>query len=171
MAGWKVEVTGLRQILDALAEVDKRAAKRITDAIAKAAKDVATEASYLTPASNPVSNWGQWSDRGRDVSYSGAAASAGFKMRRSNFRKRGVSAGASWDVVQSNAGGNIYEVIGDGSRVTTSSGQNLVDSINARFGTRKPRSLFPAYYAGVPADLAEQISDQILDEARKAGLV
>lgn len=171
MAGWTVEVTGLREILDALAAVDKKAAKRITDAIAKAAKNVAAEASYLTPYDNPVSNWGQWSASGRDLSYSGAAASAGFKMQRSNFRRRGVSAGASWDVVQSNAGGNIYEVIGDGSRVSDSSGQNLVDNMNARFGTRKPRSLFPAYYAGVPEDLAEQISDQILDEARKAGLV
>ncbi|MFM1964650.1 MAG: hypothetical protein RL134_375 [Actinomycetota bacterium] len=171
MAGWKVEVTGLRQILDALGEVDKSAVRRVTDAIARAAKDVAAEASYLTPHDNPVSNWGQWDARGRDLSYSGPAASSGFKMQRNNFRRRGVSAGAGWTVVQSNAGGNIYEVIGDGSRVTSPSGQNLVDSINARYGTRKPRSLFPAYYAGVPEDLAERISDQILDEARKAGLV
>jgi len=171
MAGWTVEVTGLRQILTALAEVDKKAAKRVTDAIAKAAKDVATEASYLTPGSNPLSNWGSFSDRGRDVSYSGSAASSGFKMRRSNFRRRGVSAGASWDVLQTNAGGNLFEVVGDGSRVRTASGQNLVDVINSRFGTRKPRSLFPAYYKGVPDDLAERIGAQILDEARKAGLV
>jgi len=171
MAGWTVEISGLRQILDALAEVDKKAAKRITDAISKAAKNVAMEASYITPGDNPVSNWGQWSARGRDLGYSGAAASAGFKVTRNNFRRRGVSAGAGWDVIQSNAGGNIYEVIGDGSRVTSASGQNLVDSINARFGERKPRSLLPAYYAGIPADLAEQISEQILDEARRAGLV
>lgn len=172
MAGWKVEVTGLRQIIEALAEVDKKAAKRITDAISKAAKDVVAEASYVTPHDNPISNWGQWSQNGRNLSYSGAAASAGFKSQRNNFRRRGVSAGIAWDVVQSNAGGNIYEVIGDGSRVTNSSGQNMVDSINARFGpNRKPRSLYAAYYAAVPEDLAEQISDQILDEARKAGLV
>ncbi|MBV5336419.1 hypothetical protein JZU48_05480, partial [bacterium] len=56
--GWKVEVTGLRQLLDALTEMDKKAAKVITKGITDAGKDVATAASYESPGTTPVSGWG-----------------------------------------------------------------------------------------------------------------
>lgn len=171
MAGWKVEVTGLRELMNALEAVDKKAATVVKKRITDAGKSVAAQASYLTPGRNPVSNWGTFFDRGRDVSYDPSAAAGGFKVRRSNFRRRGVSAGIAWDVVQTNAGASMYEVIGDGSRVTTASGQNLVDSINARFPGKSPRSLIPAYYAVMTDGLQDEIADQILTEARKAGLV
>ena len=164
MAGWVVEVSGLKQVLNALAEVDKKAAKRVTDAIASAAKGVAAEASYRTPGSNPISNWGAWNQRGRDLSYSGSAAAGGMKVRRNGFRRRGVSAGASWDVVQTNAAGAIFELVGKGSTP-------FVEAISGRYRGKNPRSLIPAYYAAMPESLADSIRDQILDEARKAGLV
>lgn len=166
MAGWTVEVTGLRRVYDALNEIDKSAVREINKRITNAAKDVAAAASYITPHDNPISNWGSWtaSRSGRDLSYSGDVASGGFKPRRSNYRKRGVSRGIGWDVYQTNAGAAIFELVGSGS------GQ-FVETVANRFRGKRPRSLIPAYYEGMPDGLADSIRDQILDDARKAGLV
>lgn len=171
--GWRVEVTGTRQLFDALDQVDKKAANLIRKEITQAGKNVAAAASYYTPASNPVSNWGKWmqAGRGRDASYDGARAAAGFKVRRNNFRRRGVSAGLAFTVEQSNIGGSIYELMGTGRDTTTPSGEHLVRIINNRFYFRRPRSLFRAYYDVMTDDLRDRIRDRILDEARKAGLV
>ena len=164
MAGWRVEVTGLRQIMDALAEVDKKAAREITKRITDAAKSVVIEASYISPGRNPISNWGTWFARnGRDLSFSPTMASAGYKVRRSNFRKRGVSAGIGWDVYQTNPGGAIFELLGKSSTP-------FVETIADRFAGKRPRVLIPAYYAGVPEGLAEDIADQLVAAARRAGL-
>ena len=157
--------------MDALKDMDKKASQLIVKQITAAGKSVVAEASYLVPGQNPVSNWGPWSKGGRDLSFSGASAASGFKLRRSNFRKRGVSAGIGWDVYQTNAAAAIYEVIGDKSRVTTPQGAHLVDMVASRFPRKQPRTLIPAYYAGMPDGLAESIKEQILTEARKAGLV
>lgn len=166
MAGWTIEVTGLRQIMSALEQVDKKAAKAIQKRITDAAKMVAVEASYLVPGRNPISNWGTWfsSSGGRDLSFDPAVAAGGFKVRRNSFRRRGVSAGLGWDVYQTNPGGAIFELVGSGS------GQ-FVESVSERFRARQPRTLIPAYYAGVPEGMADEIADEILTEARKAGLV
>jgi hypothetical protein len=171
--GWKVEVTGLRQLLDALTEMDKKAAKVITKGITDAGKDVATAASYESPGTTPLSGWGAWtfSKDGRDLGFNPAAVSGGFKLRRSNFRRRGVSAGIGWDVYQTNAAGAIFEVMGDGSRVTTNAGKHLVDIINSRFPRKQPRSLIPAYYSRMGPDFRDSMRDQILAAAREAGLV
>ncbi|MBV5336418.1 hypothetical protein JZU48_05475, partial [bacterium] len=108
---------------------------------------------------------------GRDLGFDSAAVSGGFKLRRSNFRRRGVSAGIGWDVYQTNAAGAIFEVMGDGSRVTTNAGQHLVDMINLRFPRKQPRALIPAYYSRMGPDFRDSMRDQILSAAREAGLV
>lgn len=171
--GFRVEVTGFRELYDALTEVDKKAARLVVREITKAGKAVATDASYRTPGTPPLSNLGTWGARGkagiRDLGYNPAAASAGFKVKRSNFRRRGVSAGLGFDVVQTNAGASIFEIIGSGKRIRTPQGAALVHNINDRFRGRSPRSLIPAYYAGMDG-VTERIRDLILVEARKAGL-
>lgn len=171
--GFRVEVTGFRQLYDALAEIDKKAARLVVREITKAGKAVATDASYRTPGTPPLSNMGTWNALGkagtRDLGYNPAAASAGFKVKRNNFRRRGISAGLGFDVVQTNAGASIFEVIGSGKRVRTASGAALVRNINARFPGRNPRSLFPAYYAQMDG-VRDRLRDIILTEARKAGL-
>ncbi len=163
----------MRQVFDALDETDKRAANILRREITKVGKDVATAASYYTPGENPVSNWGTWiqSGRGRDASYEPSAAAAGFKVRRNNFRRRGVSAGIAWTVEQSNVGGAIYELMGTGNRTTTRSGKHLVQVVSNRFYFRRPRSLFRAYYDVMTDELRDRIRDRISEEARKAGLV
>lgn len=171
MAGWKVEVSGLREIYDALGEMDKKAQRRINQAITDAGKKIAANAAALTP-DNPVSNWGAWTQagRGRDLSFQPAAVAAGFKVSRNNFRRRGVSAGIAWDVVQSNPGGNIFEVMGSGRRVSTRAGAHLVRTVSERFPSRSPRNLFRAYYSVMTPELRDEIRDSIIEEARKAGL-
>ena len=172
--GFRIEVTGFRELYDALDELDRKAARQVTAEIRKAGKSVSTQASYFTPGDNPLSNWGTWrtSTRAgvqRDLSYSAAAASAGFKVRRNNFRRRGVSAGLGFDVVQTNPGASIFEVIGSGKRTTTKSGVEMVGKVKERFPGRNPRSLFLAYYAVMPG-LRDRLRNEIIDIARKAGL-
>lgn len=173
MAGWKVEVTGLRQLLNALDEVDKKATVRIRSEINKVANAVKVNAAGQI-TQTPLSHWGAWidSDSGRDLGFSTAGVASGFKVARSNFRKRGVSRGYGVDVRQASPGGSIFEVIGDKSRTRGPQGDNFVDQVLAKVGNKRPpRSLLPAYYSAVTPDVQERIAAQILDEARKAGLV
>lgn len=170
---WRVEVTGLRQVVNALQNWDASAGKRINKEITDAAKRVAARASELTPNENPLSNWGSFieSRRGRDLSFNAGAVRSNYKTRRNNFRRRGVSAGIAWEVTQNNAGGSMFAVIGNKSRVQTRSGSHLVDVINQRFPGKQPRVLIPAYYDVMTPELRDGIRQMIEDEAKKAGLV
>ena len=164
----RVEVTGLRAVIDALGEVDKKAVKAIQKEITTAAKAVVKDAQSRVTG-YPISNWGNWTTaNGRDLSFNPETVAAGFKVKANRFRRQGTNRGFGYDVVQSNAGGSVFEVIGDGSRVTT--GQQFVDTIANRFGSKRPRILMPAYYSAITPELREKIRDQIIDEARKAGL-
>lgn len=172
----KVEVTGLRQILDALDEVDKKAADIIRKQITKAGGNVRKAAqANVSRMGRPVSNWGPWietaSGRGRDLSFDPGTVVSKIKLQRSNYKKGGVARGISWDVVNNSPAGAIFEVVGDFSRTTDEAGRHLVSAINRRYPGKKPRILLPAYYAGMPDNLKDDIRDQILTEARKAGLV
>lgn len=173
---WYVEVTGLRQVFDALNEWDRKSARVIDRMITDAGRDVARNARTIAPDQNPVSNWGAWKElrRGRDLAFEPTAVAAGFRVRKNNYRRRGIKAGIAWEVVQSNPAGAIFEVMGDKSRVTTPAGEHLVNMINARFkGTAprtRPRTLIPAYYSVMTEALRERIRQTIIDEARRAGL-
>jgi hypothetical protein len=172
LKGWRVEVTNLKQLMNALDGIDKSAAKRINKTITGVAKRVVVDATYLAPSNNPISNWGQWrfARDGRDLSFDSGDVAKGFKVQRNNFRRKGVSAGLGFDVVQTDAAGAIFEVMGDGSRVTTQGGQNMVNMINQRFPRKQPRTLIAAYYQNMNDEVRDGIRDQIIDEARKAGL-
>ena len=173
LKGWKIEVTNLKQLMNALEVIDKSATKNIQKTITAVAKRVVVDASYISPGSTPLSNWGNWrfSRDGRDLSFDPGDVAKGFRVQKSNFRRRGVSAGLGYDVVQTNAAGAIFEVMGDGSRVTTRGGANMVNVINKRFPRKQPRTLIAAYYQNMSDEVRDGIRDQILDEARKAGLV
>jgi hypothetical protein len=172
MGGWNIEVTNLKQLTNALEGIDKSANKRITKTITDVAKRVVVDATYLTPSNEMPSNWGKWtfSRDGRDLSFDSSDVAAGFKVKKSNFKRRGVSAGLGFDVIQTNAGGAIFEVMGDFSRATNDSGRNLIKVINERFPRKQPRTLIAAYYQNMNQDVRDGIRDQIISEARKAGL-
>jgi cobalamin biosynthesis Mg chelatase CobN len=46
----------------------------------------------------------------------------------------------------------------------------MVSVINDRFPRKQPRTLIAAYYQNMSDEVREGIKDQIIDEARKAGL-
>ena len=178
---WNVEVTGLRQVFDALDEWDKKAGNALKKRITTGARQIATEASYISPYTNPLSGWGKWtfSRDGRDLSFDPMTVARSYAVRRNNYRRKNVSAGIAWEVYSKNAAGNIFEVMGGGERVGETNfnwqGQGFVSQINQRFkGNKKgqrPRTLVPAYYKVVTPELREEIRQAIVKAAREAGLV
>jgi|LakMenEpi03Aug12_release.lakeMendotaPanAssembly.Ray.scaffolds.fasta_scaffold816967_2 hypothetical protein len=170
--GWKIEVTNLKQVLNAIEGIDKSAVKSIEKTIRGVAKGIAGDAASLTPSNNPIGNWGQWTFKrdGRDLSFNSSDVAKGFKVKKNNFKRRGVNAGFGFDVIQYDAAGAIFEVMGDGSRVTTRGGANMVNMINQRFPRKQPRTLIAAYYQNMNEEVRDSIREQIISEARKAGL-
>jgi hypothetical protein len=166
----KMEVTGLRRMIDALDEMDKNAVKHIRKEITSVAKQVVASARGQVP-DNPVSGWGSWKAANRDLGFDPGMVSKSIGIKNNRFRRGGVNRGFGYDVVNSNAAGAIFEVIGDKSRVSSDKGAQFVDSITGRFGMARPRILMPAYYSVMDDSVRERIKDTILSEARKAGLV
>lgn len=167
----RLEVTGMRDLFNRLDEWDSKAGKILRDKIKDAGKQVATTASYLAPGTPPLSNMGSWVDgRGRDLGYDPPAVSRGFKVREAKFKSRGISQGFAIQAYQSNPAGAIFEIIGDASRITTSSGAAMVRQVNRRYPQRRPRSLFAAYYQVMTPQLRKKIKDDIEEAARKVGL-
>lgn len=168
---YEMRVTGLREVMDALGEIDKTAQRKIEREIRKAGRSVVS-AAQRNVIGRPLANWGTWFEpaRGRDLSFEPSNVRSQIKVRKNNFRRRGVSYGLGFDVQNMSPGGSIFEVIGDASRVSGPQGQLFVQQINERYPSRQPRLLFNAYYEGMPADLRDRIAEMIVDEARKAGL-
>lgn len=168
-----VHITRMRQVFNALEETDKAAYRILVKEITDAAKKVQWAAATSTP-DRPVSGWGPWNYRGRDLGFSPADVAAGFKVRKNNFKAYGIARGIGWDVVQTNPGGAVFEVVGDFSRVSTPSGAHLVQMINDRYGKpgKGTRILTKAYYKGLGNAEAfrERIAEMINEAARKAGL-
>lgn len=173
-----VHITRMRQVFNALEETDKAAYRILVKEITDAAKKVQWSAATSTP-DRPVSGWGPWNYRGRDLGFSPADVAAGFKVRKNNFRSYGVARGIGWDVVQSNPGGAVFEVVGDFSRITgdpryQQQATHLVQAINDRYGKpgKGTRILTKAYYKGLGDAEAfrERIAEMINEAARRAGL-
>ena len=178
VGGWRIEVTNLRQVIDALEEMDKKAVDVIKKQIRAKGNQVKRSAQDLTP-NNPISGWGPWtfSRDGRNLGWNQSTVARGFTVRQNNYKKKGVARGIGWDVIQMNAAGAIFEVIGDKSRIGrndpyTWQGEGFVDRIVDRYPrTKGPRTLVQAYYRNMTPEFREEIRDQIIAEARKAGLV
>lgn len=177
--GWRVEVTGLRQVLDALDKMDTGATKIIVKRIKDKGNEVRKSAQARTPG-RALRNWGEWfpsrraykNDDKRDLSFDNARVTRGFTVRKNNYRRRGVSAGAGWDVWQRDPAGAVFEVMGDFSRVSDEAGRHMVEAVNRKFPTKVgPRTLVPAYYDAMTPDFKESVRKQIIAEAKKAGLV
>ncbi len=180
MLKWQVEVTNLRQVYDALREVDAAAVRALERDIRQAGHKVAWAAATSVPG-HPVSGWGpwRWSGDGRDVGFSPSQVASGFKVRKSNYRSRGVNRGVSWSVQQMDAAGAIFEVMGDESRVTDDpryrqQALHMVRTVASRFPmpSKGSRILTRAYYKGIPDPQAftEKIRDAVIRSARANGL-
>jgi hypothetical protein len=164
MMAMKMQVDGLAAFVNRLEKFDKDVSKVLKKEMRAAATLTAKEARSLTP-SRALTNWGKFTadgsrggsgGSGNDVSFSSAAVRRGFKVATNRYRRRGITTAFGYDVVQGNAGGSVFETIGKGS------GQ-FVDAIVSRFGSQRPRTLIPAYYATI-----EQAQSQVEDAIRRA---
>jgi hypothetical protein len=89
---------------------DPTAAKDIKKRISKAAGAVVQRARGIMPNGEALSNWGAWSQGGRDLSY----RDNGRKIRvtRANMRKRGEAVSNYIGIVNPTPGGAIFELAG-----------------------------------------------------------
>jgi hypothetical protein len=65
----------------------------------------------------------------------------------------------------------MFEVMGSWNRVSNDRVENMVDMVNKRFPRKQPRTLIAAYYKNMSEEVRNEIRDQIVEEARKAGLM
>lgn len=158
--GLKVSDGGsIARFVDRLEKFDKEVSKDLKKEMRQGAGIVQSEAKNRIMG-YPLSNWGQWTDSGlmprstagRDLGFIPSWAKSGVKVKTRRYRKRGVVQAFSYDVVQNFPGGAIYEIAGAQKRGGQLGGgatffQNLK---NKGHGDGPyPRTLYPAYYAGI----------------------
>lgn len=164
----QVQVDGLAQFVNRLEKFDKDISKELKKEMRRGAAEV-QQAAKSTITGFPLSNWGNWNSNGRDLGYDPSKVRAGFRVKANRHRRGGATTAFGYDVIQSNAGGNIFEVVGDKSRTTGPGGVQFVDAINAKFGQRRPRTLFQAYYKGINA-ARERMNAAVESAMRKVGM-
>lgn len=165
----RFEVDGLAPLINRLEKFDKDVSKELKSEMRKGA-DVVARAAKSTVTGQPISGWGVWNHEGRDLGYNPSKVRSGFKVATNRFRRTGVTVAFGYDVVQANAGGSVFEVIGDHSRTTDARGDQFVDSVVGRSSARrKPRTLIPAYYEGIE-QARERITEAVREAERKVGL-
>lgn len=106
----RVVVKNAKQTMQALKQFDPDAEKEIRQRITKAAGTVVKSARSLMPSGQALSNWGAWSQGGRDLSYRDAQRKV--RTTRANMRKRGQAVSNYIGIVNPTPGGAIFELAG-----------------------------------------------------------
>lgn len=106
----RVVVKNAKQTMDALKTFDPEAAKALQKRITKAASTVAKRARETMPRGHAFSNWGRWSQGGRDLGYDGNGRK--IRVTRANMRKRGQAVSNYIGVVNPTPAGAIFELAG-----------------------------------------------------------
>lgn len=165
-----VKVDGLARLVNQLEKFSPEVSKALKSEMRSGAQIVAKEAQSRVPGI-ALTTWGAWTaaKTGRDLSFNGNAVKRGIKPVTNRYRRRGATVAFGYDVVSSTPAGNIYEVAGPGTRTTSPAGEAFVRSLNRAWGSGPlPRTLFPAYYAGIDR-ARSQILDALRDAERKVG--
>jgi len=166
----QIKVDGLAKLVNQLEKFSPEVSKALKSEMRSGAQIVAKEAQSRVP-SVALTTWGAWTEAksGRDLSFSGSAVKRGIKPVTNRYRRRSATVAFGYDVVSTTAPGNIYEVAGPGTRTTGPAGDAFVRNLNSAWGSGPlPRTLFPAYYAGIDRARA-QIENAIRDAERKVG--
>lgn len=169
-----VETEGLAKLVNQLEKFSPDVSKELKSRLRDAANQVAKGARSLIP-DDALSNWGQWTSSrdGRDLGFIGAWAKTGIKPAANRYRRAGVTVGFGYSVVSNTPGGNLYEVVGKGTRQSVGSGERgftFVGNLNNKRNgpERLPRTLYPAYYNVMPK-VQDQIESAVRDAERKVG--
>lgn len=172
----RASVDGVSPFLSRLERFDKDVAVVLRKEMKQASDLVRKEAISRVP-DNPLSGWGPWTSKNRDLSYNKATVRKSYKTTTDRFRRRGVTVAFGYSVVTSNPAGAIFETIGapepKGNKNWRSSQQFRRYVVN-RHGRRPnvwvgKRILLPSYYA-VIGKVRNRITNAIRDAERKVGL-
>jgi hypothetical protein len=158
----RVETDGIAQFINRLEKFDKDISKTLKKELRAAAMLTAKNARGRI-SGTPLSGWGPWKSSGRDLSFAVTSVRSGFTVATNRYRRRGVTVGFGYDVVQKSAAGSIFETVGK------STGTPFVDAITARFSGARPRTLLPAYYSTIE-EAQTRIGDAVARAEREVGL-
>lgn len=175
---WRMIVdTQSNTFLNNLKKLDEDVAKALDTKMKQAARVVRKEASSLLgKQSPPLSNWGKYSwieqdrDQGRDLQWQTGAARRGLSIGGPRSKKSGVFISYGVSVEQRNAQGAIFELAGGSSqpyRGRRGGGSMLMrqNLRNRRGDGPYPRTLYPAYYAGMGE--AREMIERVVAEAER----
>jgi hypothetical protein len=169
---WTINVAtpDLAAFINRLEKFDGDVSKELKQRMRKASGLVAKDARSRQEV--PLSQWGayRWIEQdrqsGRNLRYDLAAARRGIRVNTNRYRASGVTTAFGMSVVQRDAAGAIFELAGSKNK----SGHRFNNTLNRVLGSGPyPRSLFPAYYAVMPA-VQDEIQSAIRDAERKVGL-
>lgn len=161
--GFDIKIENLSKTIDFLEKFNVDVGKVLKKELKSGANEVAKESRSLIP-NDGLRNWGQWtfSRDGRDLGFIGAFVKRNIVVETQRTRNSGVTIGFGYRVVSRNAGGAIFELAGSVSKDKGSMGF----AVNDKHQTKNyPRTLFPAYYAGM--DKARQKIEAALEKAKR----
>jgi hypothetical protein len=143
---FKVDVDGVGPLINQLERFDKDVAKVLKTEMRAGANEVAKAAREMIPESG-LRNWGAWtySKDGRDLGFIGSWVKRGITVSQQRNRQSGITIGFGYDVVTKTPAGSIYELAGSKSDEPMSRAMRKKHPV-----TNYPRTLFEAYYAGMP---------------------
>jgi hypothetical protein len=153
--GFDFKIDNLAESVDALEKFDSKVGKILKKEMKAGANVVAKESRSLIPKDG-LSGWGQWTFArdGRDLGFIGAWVKRGIVVQTERSRMSGITVAFGYRVVSKTAAGAIYELAGGSTK--SYGGSRLGGSETFRQNVRSkhpngpyPRTLFPAYYAGI----------------------
>jgi hypothetical protein len=172
----RVETHGIAQFINRLEKFNKDISKELKKEMRAGADMVRKDAVGRVPA-NPVSNWGPWTQNGRDLGYDVNTVRRSYKTVTNRYRRLGVTAAFGYSAVTENPAAAIFEQIGAGSpkgNTQWRSSEQFRRTVVNRHGRRPnvkggKRILVPAYYA-VIGKVNERITKAVREAERKVGL-
>jgi hypothetical protein len=162
--GFDFKIGNLAETVDFLETFNEDVSKVLKKELKSGANEVAKASRSLIPHDG-LRNWGQWTFTrdGRDLGFIGAFVKRGIVVETQRTRMSGVTVGYGYRVVSKSAAGAIYELAG-----SQNDDEGMGLAMTKKHPTNNyPRTLFPAYYAGMPK--AVQKIEAALEKAKRMG--
>lgn len=170
-----VEISGIRNTLDVLKELDNDVRKDVLKGLRQSANDLRNEARGLVKGGQPLSGWKNW--RG---GYDSATIVSGIKTTTAKRRRKGTVVSNMMGVQNTSAAGAIWELAGrktDGAPPqpginpktgwTYGNGRAFIDKIRRESGRSASRLVWDAHDSP-QAWNQDQAADDILELVNKA---
>lgn len=142
--GIDIDTGGIADLIKALRKVEPELARQLPREMRQAGKPLVQDARDLLPEPAPLSNWGQWNERGRDRSFTRKARS-GIRIETNTGARKGVHTINLMALTQKDGAGAIYENAGrkrPGDIRSSNAGERFVAALNEK--QEGSRYLWPA---------------------------